>query len=637
MKKRAFSYFILIVFTLFSLFLNSNHISFIDTEFTTPKFRTSNYWDLPFRVLIDDIDPNYNWSKTANENDWCFGSGTFSDPYVIENVTINGGRTGYCILIQNSNVFFEIRNCTFYDSSNLAGAGGCIQLNSVSNGNIINCTIYNSDYGRIGIGLSNNCYNNTIIENKIRNCKRMGIFFKTNCDENFILNNTLINNDYGIDIWIDCDNNIILNNTIKSNLNSRSSLKIRDHSDDNYVAHNNFILNTIAIRDNSHRNIIFDNYIDIVYPNNIFGDILAGIYIDGGSKHNLIYQNNITNCKIGIDLAGASTNYLLYNHIHHHTNIGIRIGSSHNTIINNNIEYNNYGVRILSGTYQNNSFSKNEFNNIIKNAIDDGINNNWNNSIIGNFWHDYSGIDFNDDGIGDTPYNITNGIDVPVSQDYLPIWYTEPTITIISPTNNSYWNSAPIINVIAMDTTLNYTWYIVNNTLEFLQSEVDEYLRGEIWDSLLEGKFVIEFFANDSINNIGTSGVYIYKDTIAPTTTIDFTSHQEPNTVNTSTIFALTADDGIGSGIQLIRYKINESSWIPYSSPFGLSIYEPGYYIITYQAIDNAGNVETETQLLIKLVSIPSPTTDIPGYDVFILLGIVSIVSVFLFRRLYKK
>ena len=45
--------------------------------------------------------------------------------------------------------------------------------------------------------------------------------------------------------------------------------------------------------------------------------------------------------------------------------------------------------------------------------------NNWNNSLIGNYWDDYRGVDQNDDGIGDTPYSINGTAN---SFDYLPIW-----------------------------------------------------------------------------------------------------------------------------------------------------------------------------------------------------------------------
>ena len=41
-------------------------------------------------IIINDLQPDYNWSKTAAENGWCSGSGSWSDPYVIEDVLIDG-------------------------------------------------------------------------------------------------------------------------------------------------------------------------------------------------------------------------------------------------------------------------------------------------------------------------------------------------------------------------------------------------------------------------------------------------------------------------------------------------------------------------------------------------------------------
>lgn len=46
------------------------------------NLRTSGFWELS-PIYIDD------WNKTANENDWCRGNGTFTNPYIIENITIN--------------------------------------------------------------------------------------------------------------------------------------------------------------------------------------------------------------------------------------------------------------------------------------------------------------------------------------------------------------------------------------------------------------------------------------------------------------------------------------------------------------------------------------------------------------------
>ena len=58
--------------------------------------------------IIDDTGAgDYTWAQAAAE-DWCYGSGTWSNPYIIENVIIDAGSSGNCLEIRNSNVFFKI-------------------------------------------------------------------------------------------------------------------------------------------------------------------------------------------------------------------------------------------------------------------------------------------------------------------------------------------------------------------------------------------------------------------------------------------------------------------------------------------------------------------------------------------------
>ena len=52
--------------------------------------------------------------------------------------------------------------------------------------------------------------------------------------------------------------------------------------------------------------------------------------------------------------------------------------------------------------------------------------------------------------------------------------------------------------------------------------------------------------------------------------------------------FTITADDGTGSGVALIRYRINGSAWIDYTVPFDLDY---GHYNITCETIDEVGNI----------------------------------------------
>jgi len=44
-----------------------------------------------------NINGNGEWASTASVEQWCSGSGNWTHPYVIENVTIDGQGSGSCI------------------------------------------------------------------------------------------------------------------------------------------------------------------------------------------------------------------------------------------------------------------------------------------------------------------------------------------------------------------------------------------------------------------------------------------------------------------------------------------------------------------------------------------------------------
>ncbi|MFX1587277.1 MAG: hypothetical protein ACFFC1_03900, partial [Promethearchaeota archaeon] len=98
----------------------------------------------------DDINiNNKNWNTSALserihiDNNWtdakvagiCTGSGTYSDPFIIKDLEIDGGGAGNGIWIQNSDAYFKIENCTVYNSGSEKGDAG-IRLESVSNGTL---------------------------------------------------------------------------------------------------------------------------------------------------------------------------------------------------------------------------------------------------------------------------------------------------------------------------------------------------------------------------------------------------------------------------------------------------------------------------------------------------------------------
>ena len=74
-------------------------------SYSKENLKISEHWDLTF------IHVDYNWTATNITYGWCYGKGTVEEPYIVENVTINGGGSAIGIIIENTREYFEIRNC----------------------------------------------------------------------------------------------------------------------------------------------------------------------------------------------------------------------------------------------------------------------------------------------------------------------------------------------------------------------------------------------------------------------------------------------------------------------------------------------------------------------------------------------
>ncbi|MHA2186046.1 MAG: right-handed parallel beta-helix repeat-containing protein, partial [Promethearchaeota archaeon] len=139
-----------------------------------------------------NIDGDSGWSN-AKIAGICTGSGFISNPYVIEDLTVIGSGWGSCILIENSDAYFRIENCTIRNSGEYWGDAG-IRLDAlVSNGQLINNTIYNS-YNGIYIYQTTNI---NISRNTIFNNSGTGIHMY-HMSDSFISDNIIFTNDMGL-------------------------------------------------------------------------------------------------------------------------------------------------------------------------------------------------------------------------------------------------------------------------------------------------------------------------------------------------------------------------------------------------------------------------------------------------------
>jgi parallel beta-helix repeat protein len=203
-------------------------------------------WDLshshgPIYVDGDDIGGD-DWDNIAGET-WCQGDGSYDNPYRLENITIDGKGSNYCIYIRDSNsVYFEIRNCTLFNATYGIRLGsirkGLIIDNNCSENNnkgiymygSYNNTIYNNTCSRNteqGIRISssnnNNITRNTCFENGEEDIAVVGGYYDDwnlrKCEHNYVYKNNIsftsdsFNNYYGITVQ-SASNNIIANNTM---------------------------------------------------------------------------------------------------------------------------------------------------------------------------------------------------------------------------------------------------------------------------------------------------------------------------------------------------------------------------------------------------------------------------------------
>ena len=351
MKYKKILLFSLLIISL----LQVNMILFIRGSVGTLEIASTTY--TTNTIYIDNINPSMDWNYTKHTYDWCSGSGTIVDPYIIEDVTVTSNLSGTpCLIIANSDVYFIIRNNIFTNSTD--GFGGSVYFDNVANGHFIENQIVDNEAGMF----LDDCFEVTISDNLFNNNTAVGLVVAES-ESITVRNNEITKAQIGIAIGLS-----------------------------EYITISN---NEIYECDGGLTYFIGFKYTAI--GNNIHDNSLGGFAMMGSEfcefSGNILDNNNMS----------------IYLMTENYKNI-----FTENTIQNSE----EFGVFIEDSLNSDNLFYKNYFylNNI--SAFDNGTLNYWDNGEIGNFWDDYDGVDADRDGIGDTPYNITGSAN---SVDNYPI------------------------------------------------------------------------------------------------------------------------------------------------------------------------------------------------------------------------
>ena len=418
--KKLFSSFVLLFLTL-SLFSDSQFFGLVSANF------------LPAPVPEHSIEITAGGDVTGTDK--IQRSGNL--------YTFTGDIAG-SIVVFRSGIVIDGAGYTLQGNGTLTG----IWLQAKNNVEIKNLHIRNFNRGiQFTYGMSmDGCTDITLSGNTITD-NQYGISFRLFSGSNHVLGNTIANNTYGVTLTHSPNNtfrnNQLINNTCNIWVATETSVQmthfINDIDESNTINGKPIIYwvseqdktvpsdagyvglvdcTNITVQDQiltgnsqgimlvaTSNSLITKNHV----TNNDYGIMLFAPYEQ--CIGNIITGNNITaNIKDGIHSCHSSGTIITGNSITGNKENGINFFESPNVhIVGNDITGNiGYGVKLWFHS-NNCSIYHNNFVNNEKSALADSQPTCWDNGTAGNYWGDYTGVDNDGDGIGDTSHSIGDG------------------------------------------------------------------------------------------------------------------------------------------------------------------------------------------------------------------------------------
>ena len=552
---------------------------------------TSNSWG----VALGEAEANI--VEANNVTGSSFGILLFNSPRnVLRNNTLSGNR--YNFGVQGSNVSDYINDV---EPSNTIDGKPILYLVNASN---LDFELDPSSIGYLGIVNSTNI----IVRGPHISGNREGALLAYTSNS-LIENCSFTNNAYGI--FMD----MCINSSVSQTRMERNSIGAWLESS-NYTT---FRKNRITLNDYGVYSL-YSNGIDIAL--NTISNSSYGIWVGYSSQGVGIVGNAISNCSVGILIADCPQSINISgNAISNSMYEGIYLfGCSHGIISGNKISQSQYYGFFVYNCSELSIYHNNFINNTWS-AISYYSTNIWDNGYPsgGNYWSDYTGVDANHDGIGDTPYIIDQN-----NTDKYPLMYAWPDTDPPS-TNNDYdglWHTSDFtITLIAADngSGVAKTYYRIN---EGPTKSID--VDGQPLITIEGFNNTLEFWSRDNADieelphNLLTG---IKLDKTPPTGSIEINNGSAYTTLRSVTL-TINAIDAM-SGVYRVRYS-NDGVWdtepweIPLPNKAWTLTAGDGTKTVYYQIRDSAGLIsETYSDTITLDTTAPVmqiPTREPAGY-----------------------
>ena len=326
---------------------------------------------------------------------------------VSDNIVLNNSQSGILVIRSMNSVLANnlVTGNGMYGIFITESSGNVLRNNSMA-GNAYDFGVYGEDYGPLSY------YVQDVDPSNFVNGKP--IYYLVD------QRNMVVPSDAGFVALVDSENITVKNLSLTGNEYGT----LMAYSNNSLVTGNSFSYNSYGLylihssRNRIDDNVVSDNVCGIfndkyssgnnITENTIVRNSGYGILFHGpGDERNRIVNNLIANSTLGIHFGGYSHYNKISQNIIRYCHTGVSIDwSQYVTISENNITANKQGLVFFMLTGPNLVFHNNFVGNDWQASTE--TLELWDNGYPsgGNYWSDYSGVDSNHDGIGDTPYVI---------------------------------------------------------------------------------------------------------------------------------------------------------------------------------------------------------------------------------------